>query len=271
MSNLQIEEDHVQALMTVLDRSAGADGWTSLIDLGPLFYRLTLDSATEFLFGKSVNSQLEAGSEAVGPGNETELSQSIDAAMLTTAKGFRLGRHYWIMFTKQFYRHVKVIHNYVDHFVGRALSMDEKAEAEQYNYLQALVKETRDPAVLQGEILSLLFAGRDTTASSISWFFHVMARHPETYQKLRAVILDEFGTYAAPQNITYESMKACRYLQWCINETLRVHTVAPFMSRAATRDTTLPTGGGPDGKSPIYIKKGQPVNLTVCHSPQLLL
>lgn len=29
--------------------------------------------------------------------------------------------------------------------------------------------------------------------------------------------------------------------------------------RVAVRDTTLPLGGGPDGKSPVLVKKGQPV------------
>ena len=29
------------------------------------------------------------------------------------------------------------------------------------------------------------------------------------------------------------------------------------------RDTTLPVGGGPDGKSPVFVKKGQNINYTV--------
>jgi len=31
-------------------------------------------------------------------------------------------------------------------------------------------------------------------------------------------------------------------------------------SRVAVRDTTIPLGGGPDGKSPVLVKKGQSVN-----------
>jgi hypothetical protein len=37
-----------------------SSGWTTEIDLSPLFFRLTLDSATEFLFGESVHSQIAA-------------------------------------------------------------------------------------------------------------------------------------------------------------------------------------------------------------------
>lgn len=38
---------------------------------------------------------------------------------------------------------------------------------------------------------------------------------------------------------------------------LRLHPIVPGNARCAVRDTTLPIGGGPDGKSPIFIKAGQ--------------
>lgn len=41
---------------------------------------------------------------------------------------------------------------------------------------------------------------------------------------------------------------------------LRLFPIVPTNGRVALRDTTLPVGGGPDGKSPIFVKKGQPVN-----------
>ena len=37
----------------------------------------------------------------------------------------------------------------------------------------------------------------------------------------------------------------------------------PHNFRTATRNTTLPRGGGPDGMSPIVVKKGQSVMYTV--------
>jgi cytochrome P450 len=37
----------------------------------------------------------------------------------------------------------------------------------------------------------------------------------------------------------------------------------PVNSRTAITDTVLPLGGGPDGKSPIFIKSGTQVNYQV--------
>ncbi|KAH7163712.1 cytochrome P450, partial [Fusarium sp. MPI-SDFR-AT-0072] len=43
---------------------------------------------------------------------------------------------------------------------------------------------------------------------------------------------------------------------------LRLHSVVTFNFRRALRDTTLPIGGGPDGKSHIFIPKGTEVNFS---------
>lgn len=52
VSDLDLEERHVQNMMQAL--TVNSDGWTDEIDIQVLFFRLTLDSATEFLFGESV-------------------------------------------------------------------------------------------------------------------------------------------------------------------------------------------------------------------------
>ena len=37
----------------------------------------------------------------------------------------------------------------------------------------------------------------------------------------------------------------------------------PLNARAATKTTVLPTGGGPDGKAPVFVKKGTPIGYAV--------
>jgi cytochrome P450 len=42
---------------------------------------------------------------------------------------------------------------------------------------------------------------------------------------------------------------------------MRLWPVIPINTRVATVDTVLPRGGGPDGKSPVFVCAGTPVTL----------
>ncbi len=57
ISDLEVEERHVQNMMRALPVDPKT-GWTDQVDLQVLFFRLTIDSATDFLFGESADSQI---------------------------------------------------------------------------------------------------------------------------------------------------------------------------------------------------------------------
>lgn len=86
----------------------------------------------------------------------------------------------------------------------------------------------------------------------MSFLFKELSAHPDVYNKLRQEILDKIGSHKAP---LYDDLKEMRYLQNCINETLRIYPAVPFNMRLALKDTSLPHGGGVDGLSPIGVKK----------------
>jgi cytochrome P450 len=248
-----------------------ADGWTDLVDLQPLNFRLTIDSASEFLFGESVNSQL-----AALPGGDDVSSARLDDAAFVTAfelsqdiiaKAFRFNDWYSIGLTKQYYAACKVCHRYIDRFVRQGLSHEkrlfEPKTGDKYVFLEALAAQTTDPVEIRDQLLSILVAGRDTTASLLSFLFLVLSQNQDVFRKLRQIIVKEFGTYDAPKNVTFSNLKACSYLQWCLNETLRLYPTVPLNSRRSIVDTTLPRGGGPDGLSPVFVPKGTEVNYSV--------
>ena len=261
VSSLGLEEEHFQAMLNVIEISEGE--WTPSFDIQPLIFNFALDVATKFLFGKSANSQMAATSKRSA---HADFQYHWDSA--ATFSGIRtfLGPFHWMHSSREFQKHCNAIHAYADGYVQAALERKKKRNPEevtdkQANFvlLDALVDVTCDRNRLRDECLNVLGAARTSTAALIQWVFFFLARHPRTFDKLRKVILAEFGKFENRDKVTFEGLKRCRFLHHCINETLRISPVIPVHIRVAVRNTTLPKGGGPDGKDPIFVPKGMEV------------
>ncbi|KAL9095460.1 MAG: hypothetical protein Q9165_002331 [Trypethelium subeluteriae] len=275
VADLDLEERHVQNLMLALP--VDSKSWTEEFDIQTLFFRITIDTATEFLFGESVDSQLinlprKASSTNKGAHQEESVfATAFDKSQSWLAWRGQLGALSWLVNPKELQQSNKQCHAFIDHFVELALkntSSDgnnlEKGETRaRYVFLENLARQTRDPIEIRSQLLNILLAGRDTTASLLSWLFHFLIRHPNVQQTLRSEIIATFGPYSAPRNLSFASLKNCTYLQWCLNETLRLYPVVPMNSRMAVRNTSIPRGGGPDGSCPVYVRKGDLVVYSV--------
>lgn len=277
INDLELEETHVQKLFKVLPHSENS-GWTDILDIQPLFFRLTIDTATEFLFGESVESQLGAvadlstNNNALRTIDEKVFSTAFDQAQQYIFRASRMGVAYRLGHNLDSRRTIKIVHKFVDYYVQLALSAESREKVleegsgsrkQKYVFLDAISQLTRNPVELRDQLLNILLAGRDTTASLLSWTFLVLSQRPDIFAKLRNAVLNDFGTYENPRNITFATLKDCAYLQYTLNESLRLYAVVPVNERAAAVDTTLPLGGGPDGNSPIFIPKGTQVNYSV--------
>ncbi|KAK0922239.1 hypothetical protein LTR91_004913 [Friedmanniomyces endolithicus] len=245
VSDLHTFEKHTQILIRLL--AGSHDGETVRAD--DLFYRFTLDAATDFLLGKSVDS-LENG--------QTEFAQAFADVQNVQSLIARLGPIRALIPKGKFRAGLKVINRFVGNYIDRALQLSpEELEKitksdEGYTFLHALASYTRDRDVLRDQLVAVLLAGRDTTAVTLSWLFYELSRHPQVVQKLRQEIFSFVGPEQQP---TYDDLKSMRYLQHTLNEILRLYPVVPYNVRQALRDTTLPRGGGPNGDEPIGIPK----------------
>ncbi|KAH8691155.1 cytochrome P450 [Talaromyces proteolyticus] len=268
VADLELEEIHVQQLLMHIKPDL-TTGWTGATNLGPMFFRLTIDSATEFLFGQSVESQLQALPGGMSNTNTAynwrNLADHFDDGTMHLGTRGRFSFLYWLHNPAEFSKDCKEVHAFADHFVQQALLRTGKDDAaaaskkQRYVFLHELIKETKDPIELRCQLLHILLAGRDTTAGLLGWTFFLLARHPDVYKNLRSTLLETFGPYHSPRDITFERLKSCAALQHVMQETLRLFPSVPLNSRMAVRDTSLPLGGGPDGSKPMYIRKGEEV------------
>lgn len=141
-------------------------GNSSQVDLQPLFFRLTLDTTTEFLFGKSVNSLKDThGSMGI------KFADEFDVAQNYVIQRFRLLDLYWLIGGPKFQRSCASVHRFVDSIIdARNQEGNEDAERNgRYVFFDAIAKDSKDRESLRAQLVNVLLAGRDTTACLLSW------------------------------------------------------------------------------------------------------
>lgn len=65
-------------------------------------------------------------------------------------------------------------------------------------FLHSIARYSRDPKVLRDQIMSILLAGRDTTAATLSWTIYELAHYPDVYAKLRDEVISTVGESRTP-------------------------------------------------------------------------
>ncbi|KAJ3868116.1 cytochrome P450 [Lentinula novae-zelandiae] len=260
--------------------------------------RFTLDSATEFLFGKDVGSlgaglPYPRGTPIIQKDSSTfnhpsnvfvrAFTQGQDQAALRGRRG-----DMWPL--AEFWSDkVKAQRAHVDNFTNpilqerryeqlargttsRSKESDEDGEGE--TFLDHLMRSTDDDQIIRDEIVNILVAGRDTTASLLTFAIYVLTERPELTERLRKEILEFVGSNARP---TYKNIADMKYLRAFLNgltfsgwksdilmkfnpETLRLYPPVPFNSRYSKTSIVLPAK---NGQPPLYIPAG--VNVFLMH------
>ncbi|KAL8753833.1 MAG: hypothetical protein Q9199_004770 [Rusavskia elegans] len=246
VADLAAFENHLKHLIQAIPR----DG--STVDLRELFYRLTIDSATEFLFGESTNC-LAPGASA----QANEFADAFDRSQEAAANATRGLPIVAKLFSRSSIgKDIKYAHDFVDHYVKLGLEWQKKQDieksvsknSERYIFLYELVKTVQDPIRIRSEVLNVLLAGRDTTAGLLTNVWFILAKRSDVWAKLRREVDALDG-----EQPTFEQIKNMKYLKYVTNETLRLYPVVPTNTRMSITDTVLPCGGGPDGRSPLFI------------------
>ena len=84
------------------------------------------------------------------------------------------------------------------------------------------VGEPLEEELLLDELVTLFFAGHETTAVALKWLMHLLTSHPEVAERLTAEIAQTIGQ----RPITFADLAALPYLDAVIKETLRLYPPA---------------------------------------------
>ncbi|PUU76570.1 cytochrome P450 [Tuber borchii] len=149
VSDLDTFERHVSHMLEHIPR----DGAT--VNISNLFYRFTLDSATGFLLGQSIDS---LGSP------QAELARAFADIQEHMTNRSKAGPLRWMFPEGKYKKDLKVLNSFVEPYVEQTLKMRpeelKNKKEKSYNFLHALAEFTRDKQMLRDQIVSVLLAAR---------------------------------------------------------------------------------------------------------------
>ncbi|KAH9904978.1 n-alkane-inducible cytochrome P450 [Xylariomycetidae sp. FL2044] len=249
LRDFNIFEEHVDKLIALIK----GENYTA--DLKKLFSRMVLDSNTTFMFGEPIG--------LMSPG-DAEKGETIHHALETSQRGVALREVVGNLVARPFpepgFREsCRFVRSLADRFVQKAIEYQENLSDTEtahdpglkYDLLRELAKDTHDRDEIRSQIVHLLIGAADTTASLLSSTFFMLAKHPDIWDKLRRDVLDNYE-----EPLTPDAVNKMTYVRDVLRETLRLFPPFVLNNRMASKDTVLPTGGGSDGKSPLFIAKG---------------
>jgi len=126
---------------------------------------------------------------------------------------------------------------------------ERRARPERGDDILSLLLDARDEegqgltdGELRDELMTLLVAGHETTATALSWALYWLASRPEVQQRLRQELQEARSAPEAPVDVT--TLLRLPYLQAVCNETLRIYPVG-MITFPRRLEEPLTLGGHP--------------------------
>ncbi|PIA30067.1 hypothetical protein AQUCO_05700046v1 [Aquilegia coerulea] len=253
VSNLSkkiVEEELVPLLSKLVDN-------TSTVDLEETFMNYAFDVAFFSIFGRNPKCLSRHSQETKFAKSMGDALEAIFFRHVTPPLWWRLCRWLKIGEEKKHHKAWEAIDQSMAHYI--ALKKEELLKGGQegsdllssYIYFQNEKQEftSGGDKFLRDSALTLLFAARDTTGASLSWFFYSVLSNPS----VEAKILDELKnakesssendiTAKKPWIFNSEDLKGLVYLHAACCETLRLYPSLPLNRKEALREDVLPDG-----------------------------
>lgn len=226
------------------------------IDLQADLMRFTVDAVAGLAFGSEVNT-LESDDDVI----QRHLDKIFPAIWRRAHALFPYWQHVRLPADRALDDSVKVVNAAIRDFIsqGRLRLQDPARRSAPPNLLEAMIVAADEPDSgmtdedVAGNVFTMLLAGEDTTATSLSWMIDLMWRHPAALARAREEVDRELGPIS---HWTVDDLAGLPWLEACIHESMRLKPVGPFNVVEALKDTVV---------ADVAIRSGTPVLLLMRH------
>ncbi|XP_044468844.1 cytochrome P450 704C1-like [Mangifera indica] len=224
------------------------------IDMKDLFMKATLDSVFKVILGIDLDVMSNTYEEGA------KFTEAFDKANAITS--FRYVDVFWkikrflnIGSEYELRKNIKLVDDFVYKLIKRKIERlnnnphdqlhPEKKEDLLSRFLE--LNET-DPKFLRDIVLNFVIAGKDSTSTTLSWFFYLLCKHPDIQEKIAKEIVEETQVRSNSSieelaaKVNEETLDKMHYLHAALSETLRLYPAVPLDAKICFSDDTLPDG-----------------------------
>ncbi|KAI3994929.1 hypothetical protein MKX01_041338 [Papaver californicum] len=245
------------------------------IDIQELLLRTTLDSICKVGFGVDIGTLAHELPE-------NRFAKAFDYASSNVAYRFvnplwRIKRYFNVGSEALFVQSIQVIDEFTYNLIHKrkaelrevAKSNDNNGNIVKHDILSRFIELSENPEAkltdknLRDVIINFVLAGRDTTASTLSWFIYMITINPNVAEKIYTELLTfeenqakevvAYNPEEEPKSFTervtqfatllnYDSLGKLSYLHATVTETLRLYPAIPLDPKGVLQDDVLPDG-----------------------------
>ncbi|GJY53992.1 cytochrome P450 94A1-like protein, partial [Tanacetum coccineum] len=230
---LQVGKSLIPRLLSAVDSG-------ETIDLQQVLRRFTFDNICKVAFG------VDPGSSNSNDANSIPFMQAFDVAVEHAFNRFisplpaiwKIKRFFNIGSERKYKQAIETVNQFAMGIIKSKETQTDSMTKED-DLLSRFMVSSRDMG-LNGEekrgflrdiIISFVLAGKDSTATALTWFFWLLDGHPHCKDIIRKEL-----THIHPPNVTFDELKTLHYLHAALSESMRLFPPVPINSRLTVND-----------------------------------
>jgi cytochrome P450 len=232
------------------ERSANA---SQVVDMAQDLVRFTVDATTALAFGEDLNTIEESGNVI-----QEHLAEIFPMIMKRVNAPFPLWRYFKLPSDRKFERSLHAVHRHVESLIERTRKrMRDQPSENPRNLLEGMLDAANQSdsgitdEVIVANVMTLLLAGEDTTAHSLSWTMYFISQDKSLQSRLHLAATDAFGSSQVCP--AFEDVKKLDVFEFVAQETSRFKPVVPLIYLEPTKDLVLGNVSLPAGTPLLFM------------------
>ncbi|KAK1278973.1 Cytochrome P450 94A1 [Acorus gramineus] len=239
-----VSDEVARRLLPALARAAER---REVVDLQDLLERFAFDNVCRVAFGEDPACLSEERSAA-----SAEFAKAFEDAANLSAGRFRYAipimwrvkKALHVGSERRLAEAIRIVHDFATRII-KTRKQENSASPDADLLSRFIASGVDSEELLRDIVISFILAGRETTSSTLTWFFWLLAHNP----RVERAILDELAPIRAKraqpgeeEAYAFEELREMQYLHAAISEAMRLYPPVPANSNSSQRDDVLPDG-----------------------------